>query len=510
MRAIILAAGIGSRLRPMTDDKPKTLVEVNGKPMLKYIIDSLQENGINDIVVCTGFKSKMIVNFCKSEYPNIEFKFVNNKDYELTNNLYTLYLANEFLNEQCLIMNADIVFDSVIIEKLVSTPSSRICIDTEQYIEESMKVVVRQDGTIKNISKKILEKDSFGCSIDIYKFLLDDVVILREKLIEVIEIDNHINEWTESLLDLLMSEKKILVRPLNIRGAKWYEIDNYDDLFEAEKLFNPYLKQLSDKKTFILDMDGTIFLGNSLIEGSKEFINGLIREGKKIYIMTNNSSKVPSYYQNKINNVGINSEIEVISSLDLAIKYFHDKGVKRLYWIANSEVDIYLKENGFEYDDNCPQALLLTYDTEVNYRKLKQIVSLLNIGIPYYATHTDLVCPTELGYNIPDIGTYIELIDTTTGCRPQKTFGKPHLSGVKYIIDKDGVEMDDIVIIGDRLYTDIQLAAETDMTSILVLSGETNREIYEESLIKADIVVNSIKDLISFITYTSQERMVLI
>ncbi|EMA6341842.1 HAD-IIA family hydrolase [Bacillus cytotoxicus] len=499
MRAIILAAGIGSRLRPMTNDKPKTLVEVNGSPMLKYIVDALVKNEVYDIVVCTGFYSRDIVNFCKKRYPDVHFEFVYNEEYETTNNLYTLYLAREYLIGDCILMNADIVFDANIITKLTSFAHSAICVDKDRFLEESMKVTVREDGTIKNISKQIQQSDSYGCSIDIYKFLSKDISVVKDNLIEVIEVKKHKNEWTETLLDTLMNSKNINVLPLNIDNACWYEIDNYKDLSVAEKLFNKNIIKLNKKKVFVLDLDGTLYLGNQLIPGSKEFIKQLFQQKKKIYVMTNNSSRTPKYYQKKLMDMEIEGEIEVISSLDLAINFFKKKKLQRIYWMANVEVDKYMEENGFIYDENTPQGLLLTYDTEINYKKILTFIKLINKGVPYYATHTDMVCPTELGYDIPDIGSYIELIKLTTGYRPQKIFGKPNLYGIQHIINQENVEMKDIVLIGDRLYTDIKLTDNTDITSILVLSGETSRYMYEESSIKADIIVDSVKELCSYI-----------
>jgi len=88
MKAIILSAGIGSRLRPITNEKPKTMVEVNGRPMISYTIDALQANGIKNIIVCTGFMATKLVNLLELEYTEINFKFIENKDYDTTNNMY--------------------------------------------------------------------------------------------------------------------------------------------------------------------------------------------------------------------------------------------------------------------------------------------------------------------------------------------------------------------------------------------------------------------------------------
>ncbi len=137
---------------------------------------------------------------------------------------------------------------------------------------------------------------------------------------------------------------------------------------------------------------------------------------------------------------------------------------------------------------------MLTYDDEITYEKLVKLIYFIRKGIPYYATHSDLVCPTPEG-SIPDIGCYINLVETVTKIKPNKIFGKPELSFIKSILDKHGLVESDAVVIGDRLYTDIELAEDSEIISVLVLSGETKRDFYEFSKIKADIVVPSLEEL---------------
>src|SRR5699024_7963275 len=112
--------------------------------------------------------------------------------------------------------------------------------------------------TIRNISKQIDENESYGCSIDIYKFNATDVDTLLHNLVEVIERKNYHNEWTESLLNTLMNSEKMNVYPMNINGRKWCEIDNYEDLLSTDTLFNILLKSLFDKSTYMLDLCGNL------------------------------------------------------------------------------------------------------------------------------------------------------------------------------------------------------------------------------------------------------------
>lgn len=498
MKAVILAAGIGSRLRPITNEKPKTMVEVNGRPMINCIIDALHDNGIKNIVVCTGFMATKLVNHLELEYTDINFKFIENKDYDTTNNMYSLYLAKEELDDDILLMNADLVFDKSIIRELVKTKTTSVAVDKGNYIEEAMKLKV-ENNIIKGISKKISKEEAYGSSIDIYKINKSDIKFIKKEMKRIIEQEKDLNQWTEVMLNNLFESGEIEAKPLDIGNKKWFEIDNFEDLAQAEELFNDKLNSIKDKKIFFIDRDGTITLEDEIIPGAKDFIDHLDKKGILYYIITNNSSRTPEKHLEKLNNIGFNFSIDnILVSTDSALNYFKNKGIKKLFYIANNEVSNYILSKGFEFDENKPDALLLTYDNEINYSKMRKFVKLLRKGIPYYATHKDYVCPTPEG-DIPDIGSFIELFNGVTGFKPNKIFGKPDYNFISETLKTHNLKDKDAVIIGDRLYTDISLAINNEITSILTLTGETTRQDYEKSEIKADIIVKNIKDLIKYL-----------
>lgn len=498
MQAVILAAGIGSRLRPLTNYKPKTLVHVNGKPIIEFIIDALVLNKINNIIICTGYNSDKIINFCKQNYPNVDFEFVHNKDYDITNNMYSLYLAKNFINDDFILMNADLAIESSIVTGMLSEEGNLVGAKKGKFIEESMKIIVN-DGVIKSISKKINKDNAYGTSIDIYKIQKQDKKIIEEELLRIIEREKDFNQWTEVMLDNLFKSGKLIARPYDIGEKKWFEIDDFYDLNQAEIMFNNCIRKLSDRKVYFLDIDGTLMVGDKLLEGVRGFIAKLLEKNKKFYIITNNSSKTPTQYVNKFKDLEVDiSEKNIISSIDTALTYLKKKSIKSIYFIANKRVSSYILDRGFSYDENNPQAVLLTYDDEINYDKIKKTCRFINLGIPYYATHMDMVCPTENGF-IPDIGTFIKVIELTTGIIPNKLFGKPEEICIESCLEKLDIKPEESVLVGDRLYTDIKLAEKMALTSILVLSGETKRENYETSDIKADIVVEGVKQLIDFI-----------
>jgi len=257
---------------------------------------------------------------------------------------------------------------------------------------------------------------------------------------------------------------------------------------------------ISSKKLFIFDIDGTISLDNRLFARTKDVFEKLFSQGKFIYLATNNSSKLPSHYLGNLARAGLDTEnIRLISSLDLALDYLSESGMKRIYPVANEAILSYIQSNGFVVDDAKPTAILLTYDTELNYQKLLKITELLHKKTPYFATHTDFLCPTDLGYYVPDIGSFMALIEAATGKMPDKTFGKPESYCIDKALTETGLTKADAIVFGDRLYTDIELAKRAGVTSVLVLSGETTAEMYLNFATKADIVISSIDELYEYL-----------
>ena len=306
MQSIILAAGLGSRLNQITDFKPKTLIEVNGKPMLGYLIDNLLSNKINDITICTGYMHENIIKFCKDNYPNTRIKFVYNPDFSETNNMYSFYLAKDHIKDDLLLMNADLVFESSVIKELVNKKVNTVVVDRGNFLIESMKIKVDSNNRIASISKKIGKDDSFGSSIDVYKIIKRDIPILINEMERIIIEENDKNQWTEVMLDNLFKKKALISEPLDISGKKWFEIDDYDDLSKAELMFNRTLSSIRSKKIFFIDRDGTLTLDNEPIKGSFAFLEKLSSKGNHFFILTNNSSKTPQEHYRKLEKLGIN------------------------------------------------------------------------------------------------------------------------------------------------------------------------------------------------------------
>lgn len=234
MKSLILAAGLGSRLAPITNEKPKSLVPVNGKPILFQQIENLHENGITDIVIVSGYKADILEQAVHEKYPEIQI--IESVDYATTNNMYSAYIARkEIGNNDFLMMNADVFYDASVITELIACKASNaIVTDIGTYMEESMKVV-EQNGRIAQISKEIAKADALGSSIDVYKFSTEGGQAFFSKCAEYIEDEKERKLWSEVALNDILKEVEFKACPLK---GRWLEIDNHEDLTAAEKLFS--------------------------------------------------------------------------------------------------------------------------------------------------------------------------------------------------------------------------------------------------------------------------------
>ena len=233
MKALILAAGVGSRLAPLTDHLPKSLVEVNGTPILMKQTENLLACGITDITVVSGYLSHVLASAVGGKYP--EITVLESVDYAITNNMYSAYLAREAMAGQgFLMMNADVFFDASVIRALMDCPyPNAIAVDAGRYTEESMKVSERK-GKLTAIAKTIPPAQALGCSIDVYKFSAEAADAFFAKCEEYIDVRNDRRQWSEVALNDILPHVDFQACPVS---GRWFEIDNLDDLASAQKLF---------------------------------------------------------------------------------------------------------------------------------------------------------------------------------------------------------------------------------------------------------------------------------
>ncbi|HCN4216216.1 TPA: HAD-IIA family hydrolase, partial [Escherichia coli] len=406
-------------------------------------------------------------------------------------NMYSLFLAKKYAyGESFILNNADLAIDSNIIEKICESPfSDLIAVDVGVFNEESMKVTVNDDNKVSNISKLIDEKESVGCSIDFYKFSKDSSKIFFDEIERIVLRENNKKDWTEIAMQRLFIDRKMKFDVLDISGCSWVEIDNYADLALADKIFSQKNKKISDYKCYCFDLDGTVYVGREPIKEVIDEINSLKKSGKLIRFISNNSSKCKSEYVNKLKNYGIDVSTEDIKiSSDSVIDFLNKEQAKKIYVVGTKSLQKNIIDAGFEICSHEPDFIVLGYDTELTYSKLVTACRLINCGVDYIATHCDVFCPSENG-PIPDIGTVVTMLEMTTGRKPYRVFGKPNPDLLNLILNEDRLEKDDLLMIGDRIYTDIQMAENTGIDSVLVLTGDTKREDIEDSSVKPTYIL---------------------
>jgi 4-nitrophenyl phosphatase len=255
---------------------------------------------------------------------------------------------------------------------------------------------------------------------------------------------------------------------------------------------------LKGKKLFVLDMDGTFYLGNKVIKGSLEIIEKLKSKGKKFLFFTNNDSKTPYFYMEKLMRMGCPiTRKSILTAGDVTISYLVENHPGEKVFLVGTE----LLEDSFEKAGinlvksvhDAPQIVVVGFDTTLTYEKISTACESIMAGALFFATHMDLNCPTEDGF-IPDCGSICAMITASTGVKP-RYFGKPFSEAVEMITEITGVSKGDMAIIGDRLYTDIAMGYNNNVTSILVLSGETKVTALADSEIKPDFIFDSIADI---------------
>ena len=265
---------------------------------------------------------------------------------------------------------------------------------------------------------------------------------------------------------------------------------------------NKYLKGdrsvVANAQGFLLDLDGTVYLGDSLISGSDRFISALEQAGRKWLFITNNCSKNPREYSEKLTRLGIETPVErVFTSGELAARVLKEQGISRAYVLGTPSLLEQLEPFGITHDEKTPQAVLSSFDITLTYDRLLKAVRFAQKGLPLYATHPDMVCPTPEG-PIPDSGLITGMIEHC--CNREATYlGKPMTDMVNGASGKLGIEPSELMFIGDRLYTDMRMANDAGIPSVLVLSGEATLDDLEDSPYKPSLVADSLASLIPFI-----------
>lgn len=258
-------------------------------------------------------------------------------------------------------------------------------------------------------------------------------------------------------------------------------------------------RSLENIDTYLLDMDGTIYLSEDIIDGAIDFINTLREQKKNIIFLSNNSSKNKHDYVIKMKNLGIEIDVdEVFSSGDATMMFLKKKGYKRTYLMGTDALEDSFEDNGFTLvkgRDEAIDAVVLGFDTSLTYDKIWTAYDYIVKGHPFIATHPDKLCPLANKRFMPDTGAMIAMFEVATGISPY-VVGKPNAILIDMIVEKFAYDKERMAIVGDRLYTDVKCGNNADITSMLVLSGETSMTMYQsQSEVRADYVFWSVKEL---------------
>jgi len=253
---------------------------------------------------------------------------------------------------------------------------------------------------------------------------------------------------------------------------------------------------LSEIKAVFCDLDGTLYLGDKLISGALEFLERCESRGINCFFLSNNSSLSVEQYLAKLHGLGIPAEVDdvMLSTHDL-IAWLTEKGVSDTYLVGTEGMRAMLEGAGIETRAEEPEYVVLGYDTEITYDKLATASIHLHAGAPLVASHPDIVCPSPEG-GLPDTGAYMALFEATTGVRPVRVCGKPNAGMLLHKIVELGLEPRECAMIGDRLYTDMEMASQAGVLGVLVLSGEATANDASVATQNPDLVVESVDSLL--------------
>jgi len=241
MKAIILTAGVGSRIRPLTNNCPKSLLKVGGNTILEMMISHIQDCGINEVVFVLGYLQDQIKEYVTLNFPNLIAHFVINNRYAETNTGFSLMLTKDLIGDDGFVkFDADVVFDKTILRKLIDSEyPSCLCIDKNINLEEEeIKVILEGKNRVVKASKTVDPKEAVGESIGIEKISPETAKLLFAELEEMMADPQYHQEYYEAAYERLIS-KNVPFHALDITGLNWTEIDTKEDFAQAETIFNP-------------------------------------------------------------------------------------------------------------------------------------------------------------------------------------------------------------------------------------------------------------------------------
>ena len=242
MVGVILAAGMAKRLRPLTDTKPKCLLEVAGRTLLERTVDAMCQAGISEFVVVTGYRADQISDFLTAHFPHLTFHFLHNADYEHNNNIYSLWMSMQVVRgREFLLMDSDILCDPQAVVRIASEPESALAVNRHELGEEEMKVVVDADQHITEISKTCRPEDAMGESVGIEHITASYSEALACELDQMILQEGLIDIFYERAFERLIPQGHTF-RVVDTTNYFSYELDTPEDFQRAQELMPASLR----------------------------------------------------------------------------------------------------------------------------------------------------------------------------------------------------------------------------------------------------------------------------
>ena len=263
-------------------------------------------------------------------------------------------------------------------------------------------------------------------------------------------------------------------------------------------------QRLIDTQLFLLDMDGTLYLGDDVFDGAVDFIHSISETGRNYIYLTNNSSRAGVDYITRLRRLGFPCEAENVFTSGMATGEFLNQnypgakvylaGTKAFYRELQSYgIDLVNDENGHT-DVDTVDVVVQGFDTELVYEKLDLACHFLRRGAKFIAANPDWVCPMPADEVLPDCGSICALLTAASGVKPEY-IGKPNRNMIDVVSKMTGVPNENICAVGDRLYTDIAVAANAGSVSVCVLSGESSEQDIAESDVKPDYVLKDVAEI---------------
>ena len=267
-------------------------------------------------------------------------------------------------------------------------------------------------------------------------------------------------------------------------------------------------KRLKQIRHVALDMDGTIYKGKTLFDFTNPFLQKLKELGVTYSFLTNNPSKSVSDYISNLKGMGIQTKGEEIYTSALAtidyLKIYH-QDIKRLFILGTPSMIQEFEDAGFvslpDSPDERPDAVVVGFDRTLVYSRLSRVAWWISQGVFYLATNPDFICPTDESRILPDCGSICAALNMATKRKPDLVLGKPDPNMIKGILHQRNLKPENVAMVGDRIYTDMLMAQNAGVMSVLVLSGESTLKDGEAMQPRPDLIIESIKEFGEMLTH---------